>query len=54
MESKFYIVCLMLYMLGGLPNVFSQVIFEDDFESGALKTEWTAIPSADNAVVGVN
>ncbi|GEO20826.1 hypothetical protein CQA01_13600 [Cyclobacterium qasimii] len=43
----------MLYILGGLPTAFSQVIFEDDFESGALKTEWTAIPGAENAVVGI-
>ncbi|MDO6437172.1 T9SS type A sorting domain-containing protein [Cyclobacterium sp. 1_MG-2023] len=53
MENKFYCICLMLYILGGLPNGFSQVIFEDDFESGGLKTEWTAIPGEDNAVVGI-
>ena len=51
MDIKFYFVCLMLYMLGALPTALSQVIFEDDFESGALKTEWTAIPGADYGVV---
>ncbi|WP_339922496.1 T9SS type A sorting domain-containing protein [uncultured Cyclobacterium sp.] len=53
MDIKFYFVCLMLYMLGALPTALSQVIFEDDFESGALKTEWTAIPGADYGVVEV-
>ncbi|AEL26917.1 T9SS type A sorting domain-containing protein [Cyclobacterium marinum] len=53
MENKFYCICLMLYILGGLPNVFSQVIFEDDFEDGEFKDEWVATPASDYGVVEV-
>ena len=53
MDSKLYFVCLMLYLLGGLPTAFSQVIFEDDFEDGKFKDEWVATPAADYGVVEV-
>ncbi|WP_158859594.1 T9SS type A sorting domain-containing protein [Lunatibacter salilacus] len=52
MNLKIYFLPLILILACSL-SLNAQIIFQDDFESGALKPEWTAIPGADNAVVGV-